>query len=87
MRVTACSGRRNSDKVGALQANRPLRTGFFTLILNKDVLQAPPPTALQLAHFPTDLGRRLIASALALTSILFVLLLAYWNVLGAPTLG
>ena len=120
MRVTACSGRRNSDKVGALQANRPLRAGFFTLILNKDMLQAPAPTALQFAHFPTDLGqrwiltswigspltllllaclvpiwrggqwglgRRLIASALALTSTLFVFLLAYWNVLGAPTLG
>lgn len=33
------------------------------------------------------LGRRLIASALALASALFVFLLAYWNVLGAPTLG
>ncbi|TVS13285.1 MAG: hypothetical protein EA419_02165, partial [Wenzhouxiangella sp.] len=33
------------------------------------------------------LGRRLIFSALTLTSALFVGLLAYWNVLGAPTLG
>ena len=33
------------------------------------------------------LGRRLIASALGLTSALFVFLLAYWNVLGAPILG
>ncbi len=33
------------------------------------------------------LGRRLIATALALTSGLFVFLLAYWNVLGAPVLG
>ncbi len=33
------------------------------------------------------LGRRLIASALALASALFVYLLSYWNVLGAPVLG
>jgi len=89
-------------------------------LLNKDMLQAPPPTAVQFAHFPTELGRwwilsswigsaltvlllaclvpvwrggqwglgrRLIASALALASGLFFSLLAYWNVLGAPVLG
>ncbi len=98
----------------------PLAWAATVWLLNKDMLQAPPPTALQFAHFPTNLGqwwiltswigtaltvlllaclvpvwlggqwglgRRLIASALALTSALFVFLLAYWNVLGAPTLG
>ncbi|MGY6553603.1 MAG: serine hydrolase domain-containing protein [Wenzhouxiangella sp.] len=92
----------------------------FVWLLNQDMLQAPSPTAIQFAHFPTaqgqqwivaswigsaltavmlillvpvwrggqwGLGRRLLASALSLSSVLFVFLLAYWNVLGAPVLG